>query len=146
MPIVEKTGLMKYKDAAGNLTIMYPITTLDNVDGAEEALAGRAPLSHVSDTNAHITGEYTESEIQTMWDSVKVVTLVTFTITDTLGVGGPTGSFTAERGMTLTEWLASSYKTSHVPASFEHDTYGTVTLSGVDENYIKEGSSFDWTI
>ena len=90
--------------------------------------------------------EYTESEIQTMWDSVKVVTLVTFTITDPFEVGGPTGSFTAERGMTLTEWLASSYNTSHVPASFEHDAYGTVTLSGVDENYIKEGSSFEWTI
>ena len=93
-----------------------------------------------------LEGEYTESEIQTMWDSVKVVTLVTFTITDPFEVGGPTGSFTAERGMTLTEWLASSYNTSHVPASFEHDTYGTVTLSGVDENYIKEGSSFEWTI
>ena len=36
MPIVEKSGLMKYKDAAGNTTIMYPITNTDNVDGLEE--------------------------------------------------------------------------------------------------------------
>ena len=39
MPIVEESGLMKYKDAAGNTTIMYPITTMENVDGVEEALA-----------------------------------------------------------------------------------------------------------
>ena len=36
MPIVEKSGLMKYKDADGNTTIMYPITNTDNVDGLEE--------------------------------------------------------------------------------------------------------------
>ena len=36
MPIVEKSGLMKYKDAAGNTTIMYPITNTDSVDGLEE--------------------------------------------------------------------------------------------------------------
>ena len=36
MSIVEKSGLMKYKDAAGNTTIMYPITNTDNVDGLEE--------------------------------------------------------------------------------------------------------------
>ena len=107
---------------------------------------GAAAVSHVSDTNVHITGEYAETELQTIWDSAKVVTLVTFTITDTLDLGGPTGSFTAERGMTLTEWLASSYNTSNVPASFEHETYGTVILIGNDENYIKEGSSFDWSI
>lgn len=146
MPIVEKSGLMKYKDEAGNTTIMYPITTMENVDGVEEALAEKAAASHVSDANVHITGEYTETEIQTMWDSVKVVTLVTFTISDTLDLGGPTGSFTAERGMTLTEWLASSYNTSNVPASFEHEKYGTVTLTGNDTGYIKEGSSFDWAI
>ena len=36
MSIVEKSGLMKYKDAAGNTTIMYPITNTDSVDGLEE--------------------------------------------------------------------------------------------------------------
>ena len=46
MPIVEKSGLMKYKDAAGNTTIMYPITTMENVDGVEEALAEKAAASH----------------------------------------------------------------------------------------------------
>ena len=37
---------MKYKDSAGNTTIMYPITTMDNVDGVEEALAEKAAASH----------------------------------------------------------------------------------------------------
>lgn len=46
MPVVEKSGLMKYKDSAGNTTIMYPITTMDNVDGVEEALAEKAAASH----------------------------------------------------------------------------------------------------
>ena len=48
MPIVEKSGLMKYKDAAGNTTIMYPITTMENVDGAEEALTGVKTYTMVS--------------------------------------------------------------------------------------------------
>lgn len=46
MPIVEKSGLMKYKDSDGNTTIMYPITTMDNVDGVEEALAEKAATDH----------------------------------------------------------------------------------------------------
>ena len=120
------------------ITWATELDVLENVSGANVTDKAKKILG--------LEGEYTESEIQTMWDSVKVVTLVTFTITDPFEVGGPTGSFTAEQGMTLTEWLASSYNTSHVPASFEHDAYGTVTLSGVDENYIKEGSSFEWTI
>lgn len=36
MPVVEKSGLMKYKDNAGNTTIMYPITNVDSVDGLED--------------------------------------------------------------------------------------------------------------
>ena len=36
MAIIEKTGLMKYKDKAGNIYLMYPITKTDNVDGLED--------------------------------------------------------------------------------------------------------------
>lgn len=146
MPIVEKSGLMKYKDAAGNTTIMYPITTMENVDGVEEALAEKAAASHVSDANVHITGEYTEAEIQAIWDSAKVITLVTFSIGDTLSLGYPTGSFTAEKGMTLTEWLASSYNTSNLQAEYDDSQYGTVYLDGSDASGIKEGSYFEWSI
>lgn len=144
MAVIENSGLMKYKDKDGNTNIMYPITTMENVDGVEEALAGKAAASHVSDTNVHITGEYTEAEIQAIWDSAKVITLVTFTIIDTLELGYPTGSFTAEEGITLTEWLASSYNTSHIQAQYEDSQYGTVQLVGNDMDGIKEGSTFDW--
>lgn len=33
MAVVEKSGLMRYKDADGNLTNMYPITLAENVQG-----------------------------------------------------------------------------------------------------------------
>lgn len=40
MAVIEKSGLMKYKDEAGNVYLLYPITTMDNVDGMEELLFG----------------------------------------------------------------------------------------------------------
>lgn len=39
MPVVEKNGLMKYKDKAGNLYILYPVTNADNIDGLDEVVA-----------------------------------------------------------------------------------------------------------
>lgn len=36
MAIIEKSGFLKYKDASGNTTLMYPITTKDNVDGMDD--------------------------------------------------------------------------------------------------------------
>lgn len=36
MSVIEKSGLLKYKDKSGNLYIMLPITSVDNVDGLEE--------------------------------------------------------------------------------------------------------------
>ena len=39
MPVVEKNGLMKYKDKTGNLYILYPVTNADNVDGLDEVVA-----------------------------------------------------------------------------------------------------------
>lgn len=38
MPVVEKNGLMKYKDKAGNLYILYPVTNADNIDGLDEMI------------------------------------------------------------------------------------------------------------
>lgn len=46
MAVIEKSGLMKYKDKTGNLYLMLPITNMDNVDGLDEALAGKAAASH----------------------------------------------------------------------------------------------------
>lgn len=38
MAVIEKSGLMKYKDKAGNLYLMLPITNTDNVDGLDELI------------------------------------------------------------------------------------------------------------
>lgn len=52
MAVVEKSGLMKYKDKAGNLYLMYPITTTNNVDGLDEALAAQIK-THNESQEAH---------------------------------------------------------------------------------------------
>lgn len=54
MAVIEKSGLMKYKDKAGNVYMLYPITTMDNVDGLEEELAAKAPSTHTH-TKSQIT-------------------------------------------------------------------------------------------
>lgn len=36
MAVNELSGFLKYKDAAGNLNLLYPITVKDNVDGIDE--------------------------------------------------------------------------------------------------------------
>ena len=38
MAVIEQNGLLSYIDAAGNTYILYPVTKLDNVDGAEDLL------------------------------------------------------------------------------------------------------------
>lgn len=38
MAVTEQNGLMKYKDKAGNLYILYPITNAENVDGLTELI------------------------------------------------------------------------------------------------------------
>lgn len=38
MPLIEKSGLMRYKDNAGNTYLMFPITTAENVDGLNELI------------------------------------------------------------------------------------------------------------
>lgn len=52
MAVIEKSGLMKYKDKAGNIYLMYPITNTDNVDGLEEALAAQIK-AHNESQEAH---------------------------------------------------------------------------------------------
>lgn len=41
MAVTEQNGLMKYKDKAGNLYILYPITNADNVDGLTELVESK---------------------------------------------------------------------------------------------------------
>ena len=46
MAVIEKSGLMKYKDKSGNTYLMYPITNTDNIDGLDEALVEKAAAIH----------------------------------------------------------------------------------------------------
>ena len=59
MATTEVNGLMTYIDEAGNHFILYPVTQVENVDGLEDALAAKAPKSHVEDkSNPHnVTAE-----------------------------------------------------------------------------------------
>ena len=38
MPVVEQSGLIRYRDNAGNTYLMLPITTAENVDGLDELI------------------------------------------------------------------------------------------------------------
>lgn len=44
MATTEKTGMMKYKDSAGNVTTMYPKTKASQVDGLNEAIEEVKPF------------------------------------------------------------------------------------------------------
>lgn len=44
MATTEKTGMMKYKDSAGNVTTMYPKTKVSQVDGLNEAIEAVKPF------------------------------------------------------------------------------------------------------
>lgn len=48
MAAIESKGLMTYVDEAGNHNILYPVTTLDAVDGLEEALEDRMTKDQVT--------------------------------------------------------------------------------------------------
>lgn len=46
MSVIEKSGLLKYKDKSGNLYLMLPITSVDNVNGLEELVENAKILAN----------------------------------------------------------------------------------------------------
>lgn len=46
MATTEQTGLFTYIDESGNMHILYPVTTMEAVDGLPDALAGKAPAGY----------------------------------------------------------------------------------------------------
>lgn len=50
MATYEKNVLLMSKDGNGDKNLLYPITRLECVDGAEEALAKKADSDHTHDT------------------------------------------------------------------------------------------------
>lgn len=53
MAVVEKRGFIKYKDANGNVYLLYPITTMDCVDGLEEALGAMVNITTSYDAESN---------------------------------------------------------------------------------------------
>lgn len=51
MATYEKNGQMTYKDEDGNEYLLFPLTKIECVDGLEEQLAEKAPISHATDKN-----------------------------------------------------------------------------------------------
>lgn len=51
MATIEQHGLLRYKDDAGNVHILYPVCTVEDVDGLEDALADK-----LSNTGGTVTG------------------------------------------------------------------------------------------
>lgn len=49
MAVYEKNGLLNYIDDSGNRFILYPVTTTDNVDGLDTALAEKVDKTSIVD-------------------------------------------------------------------------------------------------
>lgn len=88
MAVIEKSGLMKYKDKSGNTYLMYPITNTDNVDGLEEAIAEAKPfIVTVAQNGPSITADKTYAEIKAAFEAGRVciayhtLMMVTFMLT-----------------------------------------------------------------
>lgn len=77
MAVVEKSGLMKYKDGAGNTTIMYPITNTDNVDGLEDMVDGAKVFwaTYGTTTRAEILAAHNAGKIVCVKNGSGVFTL-----------------------------------------------------------------------
>lgn len=85
--------------------------------------------------------EYTEAEIQALWDAAQP--LGTFTIADdtALNFGYPTGNYQFEIGMTFTQWASSSYNTIGAISAdgnvgFNDASYDMVCIAGASEKIV----------
>lgn len=75
MAVIEKSGILKYKDKAGNTYLMLPITTVDNVDGLEEALAVKAGTSVASTTANGLMSSTDKSKLDGIADGANKTTV-----------------------------------------------------------------------
>ena len=65
MATIDTSGLMKYKDASGNIYALYPITTRDNVDGLEYVDGHIADTANPHSTTADQTGAISRNGVLT---------------------------------------------------------------------------------
>lgn len=77
MAVIEKSGLMKYKDEAGNIYLMYPITNTDNVDGLDDMINGAKVFwaTYGTTTRAEILAAHNAGKIVCVKNGTGVFTL-----------------------------------------------------------------------
>ena len=93
MPVVEQSGLIRYRDNAGNTYLMLPITTAENVDGLDELIDEAKIISTaVSATSSDgVTYSATVSGITELTAGVSFVMIpnkISTSRTPTLNVNG----------------------------------------------------------
>ena len=86
MAVTEQNGLMKYKDKAGNLYILYPITNADNVDGLTELVESKVYSKGILTTGTGETYLATVPGITSLEDGVSFV-MVPHVSNTVIGVG-----------------------------------------------------------
>lgn len=96
MAVTEVSGLMKYKDANGNVYLMLPITTKDNVDGMEEIDAHLVDNNNPHGVTAAQIGAAPEDHDHTVSDITDIDNLIAKTLLITT-------SYDNERGGTYTD-------------------------------------------
>lgn len=118
MAVIEKSGLMKYKDESGNTYLMYPITNTDNIDGLEEALAEKetsgAAAQALTDAKA-----YTDQQIS---DGQKLDVPVTATSNDGIAYAATVPGLTA---------LTAGFSFIMVPDRISTSTNTTLNVNGL---------------
>ena len=118
MAVIEKSGLMKYKDESGNTYLMYPITNTDNIDGLEEALAEKetsgAAAQALTDAKA-----YTDQQIS---DGQKLDVPVTATSNDGIAYAAKVPGLTA---------LTAGFSFIMVPDRISTSTNTTLNVNGL---------------
>lgn len=144
MAVIEKSGLMKYKDAAGNVYLLYPVTTKDNIDGMEELDAHIVNTDNPHETtpgqigamaNKGVTTEgdgaaYTATvegitELKTGVSFVMIPNVVSTTSSPTLNVNG-LGAKTIRRRVsnspaTTTTGLTEDWLSANKPITVMYD-------------------------
>lgn len=86
MAVIDTSGLMKYKDASGNIYALYPITTRDNVDGLEYVDEHIADTANPHSTTADQTGAISRNGVLTSGNGSAYTATISGITTLTAGI------------------------------------------------------------
>lgn len=136
MAIVEKDGLLSYIDEAGNTYILYPISKLDNIDGAENLLKIIAQeLTEAQKTQARTNiGAAAESHNHTKSD-----------IADFPAIPSKTSDLTNDSLFVseseLPEWVKEETKPTYTASEVGADAKGTAASKVSEHNSASDAHS-----